>query len=116
MTDTPNLVKFDADTGELIYWSTPISAATAYNIAAAVLPGMPPEEIERAYRAWLEDDSPSNEPFAVGKAVGHRELATMRGNVVRRLLDDAGLLHTVEVRWAMGTTGIYSPVELVEVS
>lgn len=48
-------ITIDIETGEWISGG-PITGEEGARIAASVLPGMPPEEIDRAYSEWLNDD------------------------------------------------------------
>lgn len=62
-------------------------------------------------------DATDPRPFGMHKAVAHRELSSLRGEVVKRVESKEGELHTVWVRWK--SDGIaeampYSPIELVE--
>lgn len=54
-------ITIDLDTGEWVNHIT-LWMGDGARVAASVLPGMPAEEIERAYSAWLSDDPAPDVP------------------------------------------------------
>lgn len=109
------VIMFDAETGDEILPSESATGPVRVLMAAQLLPGMPAELINKAYSDWLDSDHDPR-PFAVGKAVSHRELASLRGEVIKRVESD-GELHSVWVRWDRGGEALaYSPRELNELA
>lgn len=106
-------ISFDTDTGAMKHLSVgaKVSGDAAAAIAAAVLPGMTPAEVERMYTEYMHRDV--DLPFAIHGRVQHR-IATLTGSVVDRR-ETQGELHSVLVRWdgEPGGPEWYSPRELL---
>lgn len=59
-TPTPKrrTITIDLDTGEWVSRSSILFEGDAFRVASSVLPGMPVEEIARAYNEWMGADVP----------------------------------------------------------
>lgn len=106
-------ISFDTDTGAITHLSAgaSVNGTVAAVIAAHVLPGMTPAEVERVYTEYMRRDI--DVPFAIRSRVEHR-VANLTGLVVDRR-EAQGELHSVLVRWddTPGGAEWYSPRELV---
>lgn len=105
-------VSFDTDTGAMTHLSAgaQVSGDVAAVIAAHVLPGMTPSEVERMYTEYIRRDV--DMPFGLHTRVEH-SVAHLIGTVVDRR-EAQGELHSVLVRWdgSPGGPEWYSPREL----
>lgn len=105
-------ISFDTATGALVHLTAGarVSGDAAAAIAAHVLPGMTPAEVERMYTEYIQRDT--DEPFALQSAVVHAT-TSLYGRVIDRR-EAAGELHSILVRWdgLPGGPEWHSPSEL----
>lgn len=115
MPETPRIIAFDADTGELIGGlpSIAITGEVGARIASHCLPGMTPDDVSQAYDDWFDPTKDERDELAVGRIVlteyGYH------GVVVKRTSQD-GVLTSVQVRMDTPTgqtSEWFSPARLI---
>lgn len=114
MSETPlRTITFSADTGEILGEYPAITGTVGATIAAAVLPGMTPEDVDGMYSAWFDPQHDEDDPLGINRTVltefGYH------GIVVQRRVTD-GVLTGVQVRMdtpAGQSTEWFSPARLI---